>query len=82
MALRDIQKTSVWVEVPMSRASLIEDMIDLGFEYHHAQGKVAKLNLWLKETTESKVPEFATHHVGVGAVVVNSRDEILCEEFS
>lgn len=24
------------------------------------------------------MPEFATHNVGVGAVVVNSRDEILC----
>eukprot|EP00980_Cylindrotheca_fusiformis_P008900 scaffold1900_cov123-Cylindrotheca_fusiformis.AAC.26 len=78
LALKCINKTSLWVEVPMSRSSLIEEMVDIGFEFHHAQGKSAKLNLWLSEDTESKVPEYATHHVGVGAVVVNSRDEILC----
>jgi 8-oxo-dGTP pyrophosphatase MutT (NUDIX family) len=77
-ALRELQKSSVWVEVPMARASLIEEMVDLGFEFHHAHGTTAKLNMWLREDTECKVPEFATHHVGVGAVVVNSREEILC----
>ncbi|KAL3944089.1 MAG: hypothetical protein SGBAC_001820 [Bacillariaceae sp.] len=77
-ALRVMEKSSVWVKVPMSRGSLLEDMVDLGFEFHNAQGNVAKLNLWLPTDRESKVPEFATHNVGVGAVVVNSRDEILC----
>mmetsp|Transcript_43672 Transcript_43672/g.105339 ORF Transcript_43672/g.105339 Transcript_43672/m.105339 type:complete len:336 (+) Transcript_43672:24-1031(+) len=77
-ALRVMEKRSVWVQVPMSRGSLLEDMVDLGFEFHNAQGNTAKLNLWLPTDRESKVPEFATHHVGVGAVVVNSRDEILC----
>jgi ADP-ribose pyrophosphatase YjhB (NUDIX family) len=76
-AVKEQGKSSVWVEVPMSRASLIEDMGSLGFAFHHAQGDVANLNLWLREDS-NKVPEFATHHVGVGAVVVNSRDEILC----
>eukprot|EP00429_Kryptoperidinium_foliaceum_P027042 CAMPEP_0176137878 /NCGR_PEP_ID=MMETSP0120_2-20121206/70017_1 /TAXON_ID=160619 /ORGANISM="Kryptoperidinium foliaceum, Strain CCMP 1326" /LENGTH=290 /DNA_ID=CAMNT_0017473767 /DNA_START=178 /DNA_END=1046 /DNA_ORIENTATION=+ len=76
--LKEMEKSSVWVEVPMARAGLIEEMSDLGFQFHHAQGSTAKLNLWLRADTESKVPEFATHHVGVGAVVVNSRNEILC----
>jgi ADP-ribose pyrophosphatase YjhB (NUDIX family) len=75
--LREMDKSSVWVEVPMSRASLIEEMSSLGFVYHHAEGSTARLNLWLRDS-ESKVPEYATHHLGVGAVVVNSRDEILC----
>jgi ADP-ribose pyrophosphatase YjhB (NUDIX family) len=77
-ALREMGKSSLWVEVPMTRARLIEDMVDFGFLFHHAQGITAKLNLWLREDIPSKVPEFATHHVGVGAVVINSRDEILC----
>lgn len=77
-ALRDMKKSSVWVEVPMSRARLLEDMQDLGFEFHHAEGTVAKLNLWLREDMPSKIPEYATHHLGVGAVVINSREEILC----
>lgn len=78
--LKELEKSSVWVEVPMSRAGLIEEIeaLDLGFEFHHAEGKTAKLNAWLREDIPSKVPEYATHHVGVGAVVINSRDEILC----
>lgn len=77
-ALRELDKSSLWIEVPMSRARLIEETIELGFEYHHAEGKIAKLNLWLRDGAESKVPEYATHHVGVGSVVVNSKGEILC----
>jgi ADP-ribose pyrophosphatase YjhB (NUDIX family) len=38
---------------------------------------MAVLNIWLQKG-QSKIPEFATHNVGVGAFVVNSRDEILC----
>jgi hypothetical protein len=59
-ALGDLNKTSVWVEVPMSRSSLIEEMVEIGFEFHNAHGTSAKLNLWLPEDRESKVPEFAT----------------------
>lgn len=63
--------------MPMSRASLIEDMSEFGLRFHHAEGSSAVLNLWLLET-DSKVPTFSTHNVGVGGVVVNSREEILC----
>lgn len=78
-ACRELGKSSVWIECPMNRCSLIETgkMQKLGFHFHHAIGDKAVLNLWLKDT-ESKVPEYSTHNVGVGAVVVNSRDEILC----
>lgn len=80
ITLRELEKSSVWVEIPMSKAGLIEDIeaLDLGFEFHHAEGKTAKLNAWLREDFVNKVPEFATHHVGVGSVVINSKDEILC----
>ena len=35
------------------------------------------LNVWLKTDCQSKIPEYATHNIGVGAVVVNSRQQIL-----
>lgn len=72
------KKSSLWIEVPMSHASLIEDMQELGVTFHHAEGNTASLNVWLLDNVSNKVPEFATHHVGVGALVVNSRNEILC----
>lgn len=76
---RELKKASIWVSVPMSRASWMEDMADIpGLEFHHAAGDTANLMLWLVEDAECKIPEFATHQVGVGAMVVNSRNEILC----
>ncbi|CAB9502340.1 X motif 6 [Seminavis robusta] len=75
--LRQMEKSSVWVNIHISRSSLITDMADQGFQFHHAQGDHAVLNLWLRQES-SLVPEFATHHIGVGGIVINSRDEILC----
>jgi 8-oxo-dGTP pyrophosphatase MutT (NUDIX family) len=74
---REMGKSSLWVEVPMSRASLVEDMAHVGLRFHHAEGETAVLNLWLRDG-QSKIPLFATHNVGVGGLVVNSRGEILC----
>lgn len=75
---RALKKASLWVEIPMSRARLIELMSGTGLRIHHAQGETVNLMVWLLEDTECKIPEYATHQVGVGAMVVNSRDEILC----
>jgi hypothetical protein len=60
-ACRELGKSSLWVHVPMTRASLIEDMVESGLRFHHADGTVAVLNLWLRDS-ESKIPEFATHN--------------------
>eukprot|EP00549_Striatella_unipunctata_P002186 CAMPEP_0118673422 /NCGR_PEP_ID=MMETSP0800-20121206/310_1 /TAXON_ID=210618 ORGANISM="Striatella unipunctata, Strain CCMP2910" /NCGR_SAMPLE_ID=MMETSP0800 /ASSEMBLY_ACC=CAM_ASM_000638 /LENGTH=298 /DNA_ID=CAMNT_0006568477 /DNA_START=295 /DNA_END=1191 /DNA_ORIENTATION=- len=75
---RELKQSSLWVQVPMSRAGLIEIMSDYGFKYHNAEDDLANLFIWLKTDTECKIPTYATHQVGVGAIVVNSRDEILC----
>lgn len=77
-ACREMGKASLWIRVPMQRASLIEAMVDYGLEIHHAVGHEAVLNLWLRSDATSKIPDFATHNIGVGGVVVNSRNEILC----
>jgi len=79
-ACRAMGKSSLWVYVPMSRASFIEkaDLRESGFSFHHAKDDTAVLNLWLRDDVDSKIPLFATHNVGVGALVVNSRDEVLC----
>ena len=70
-------KSSLWIHIPMTRARLIEDMVALGLRFHHAERMTAVLNVWLKTDCQSKIPEYATHNVGVGAVVVNSRQQIL-----
>ncbi len=78
-ACRNLHKSALWIAVPMIQAGLIESMAHIeGLEFHHASGKIANLCIWLKDDIENKIPEYATHQVGVGAMVVNSRNEILC----
>ena len=78
-ACRHLQKSALWITVSMRHASVIENMVDIkGLEFHHATGRNANLCLWLKDDVENKIPEYATHQVGVGAMVVNSKNEILC----
>lgn len=48
-----------------------------GFKFHHAEGDYCNLLLWLPQDSQSTVPPFATHHVGVGALLVNKQNEIL-----
>ena len=74
-----LKKSAIWITVPMSRASLIEHAHKCGFEFHHAEGTVATLCKWLLEGEESRIPTFATHQVGVGAVCISQHtNEILC----
>lgn len=60
-------KSSVWIHVPMNRASLIEAISTCSksypFQFHHAQGTVASLYLWLPQHINCTIPPFATHHV-------------------
>ena len=57
---------------------LIVNSIDtqLGFKYHHAKEDYVMMTLWLPEGS-STLPLFASHYVGVGAVVINAKNEIL-----
>lgn len=73
-----LKKTALWITVPISRARLIEEASKSGFSFHHAEGHTATLSKWLLDDVESRIPTYATHQVGVGAVVINAKNEILC----
>jgi ADP-ribose pyrophosphatase YjhB (NUDIX family) len=76
---KQLNKKSLWIQVPMSKARYIEACTDIpGLEFHHTESGTAHLALWLKQDIENKIPEYATHQVGVGAIVVNSKSEVLC----
>lgn len=79
-ACRQLKKSSLWITIPMNHASVIEFCVSNipGFEFHNASGRNANLCIWLDDSIENKIPEYATHQVGVGAIVINSDNEILC----
>lgn len=79
--LRKLDKSAVYLTFTMDNMSLVPIAKQHGFRFHHAEGDVAKLLLWLPNT-ECKVPPFATHHCGVGAVVIDGDKILLVREKS
>ena len=74
----ELHKSAMWIDVDISRSNLISQAAQLGFQYHHASGAKATLCKWLLDDQESRIPVYATHQVGVGAIVINPvKDEIL-----
>jgi len=75
--LRAERKTTVYLRVGMLYSHFITAASMFGFKYHHAEGDSCSLILWLPDDVPCSVPPFATHHVGVGAVLLNDKQEIL-----
>ncbi len=65
----------VWLEVPVSRATLIPVAVEAGFSFHHARETFAMLTRRLVEG--AYIPPYASHYVGVGGVVLNRARELL-----
>jgi len=63
--------TALWAEVPMSESRIIPYLGERGFRFHRAEGDTSHLFLWLKEGEECRVPDYATHQVGVGGMCIS-----------
>ncbi|KAL9274996.1 Nudix hydrolase 2-like protein [Drosera capensis] len=73
---RGMGKQGVWIKLPINLANLVEAAVNEGFYYHHAEPKYLMLVNWLSECPNT-LPANATHRVGVGAFVINDRQEVL-----
>jgi len=65
----------VWLSIPSDRTELITIAITLGFQFHHCSTSVLTLTKRLKN--DAHIPTYATHTIGVGAVVISEQQEIL-----
>mmetsp|Transcript_915 Transcript_915/g.2131 ORF Transcript_915/g.2131 Transcript_915/m.2131 type:complete len:293 (+) Transcript_915:53-931(+) len=70
-------RKAVWLPLNVRNIELAKTASDLGFEFHHAKGQKAVMYKWLPDEIPDKVPPFGFHQVGVGALVLNQRNEIL-----
>ncbi|KAK1406941.1 hypothetical protein QVD17_38551 [Tagetes erecta] len=69
-------KKGVWIKLPIHLVNLVEPAVKEGFCYHHAEPDYLMLVNWIPETTNT-IPANASHRVGVGAIVLNDKREIL-----
>lgn len=65
----------VWLQIPAERSQLIHAAVMLGFEFHHCHP--AEIMLVRRMVPEAYLPLFATHGIGVGAVVLSEQRELL-----
>ena len=65
----------VWLEIPLHRAGLVPVAAVEGFTYHHADDRYVMMLKRLEE--EAFVPNYSTHYIGAGGVVINANNEIL-----
>ena len=64
-----------WAELPIGRAALIPTAVEAGFEFHHSGETYLMMTLQLVEG--AFIPPYATHYIGVGAVVLSDARELL-----
>ncbi|XP_047974815.1 nudix hydrolase 2-like [Salvia hispanica] len=69
-------KRGVWIKMPIELVSLVEPAVKEGFYFHHAEPKYLMLVHWLP-STPSTLPANASHRVGIGAFVLNEKNEVL-----
>ncbi|XP_023927870.1 nudix hydrolase 7 isoform X3 [Quercus suber] len=69
-------KKGVWIKLPIEHANLVEATVKEGFRYHHAEPDYLMLVCWLPETADT-IPLNASHRVGVGSFIMNSKREVL-----
>lgn len=66
-----------WLQLTPSQADLIPPAMRVGFSYHSAKENLLTLTAWLPRDEENRLPPAASHFIGVGSFVLNSKDEIL-----
>lgn len=69
-------RRAIWLTLPLSLASHVPAAVRHGFEHHHVQDGSLVLSTWLQAEPDKR-PGYASHFVGVGGAVLNSRNELL-----
>eukprot|EP00898_Chlorokybus_atmophyticus_P001395 jgi/Chlat1/2256/Chrsp17S02569 len=73
---REQGKRGVWLKIPKKKSQLVHPAVQAGFEFHHAEKDYIMLTHWLPGVADN-LPSNPSHQVGVGAFVLNERNEML-----
>ena len=67
-----------WLNAPISRAELVPIAVEAGFTYHHASDDYLLLTLRLQQG--ALIPEYASHYIGAGGVVLSDGSLLVVSE--
>lgn len=69
------KKTCLFVQTLVANSSVAASYAQEGFYFHHAEPKYLMLVHWLPSTPNT-LPANASHRVGIGAFVLNEKNEV------
>lgn len=64
-----------WLELEISASYLIPVAVDVGFRFHHGIETYVMMTYRIQE--DAFLPEYATHYIGAGGVVINEQKQLL-----
>ncbi|XP_063705222.1 nucleoside diphosphate-linked moiety X motif 6 [Culicoides brevitarsis] len=73
---KEANRRGVWFKVHLSKASWVPVLAKHNFDFHHAKEGFVMMCTWLANEPMG-IPPFAHTMVGVGAVVVNDKQQVL-----
>lgn len=69
------QISLLWLDLTVEQNEHIAVALELGFEFHNCEAK--RVTLTFQVTKNAYIPVAPTHTIGVGAVVINEKNELL-----
>eukprot|EP00347_Sterkiella_histriomuscorum_P011343 403372816 len=62
----------IWMQLKEDNSHLIDIAIkEGGFKFHHAKDDYVMMTKWLPQNEMNKLPNFSSHYIGVGGLVVS-----------
>lgn len=74
---KENHKRGIWFRVNLSESDWIPVLAKNEFKFHHADDNYVMMLRWLPQEEECHVPKYAHTMVGVGAVVINEKDDTI-----
>lgn len=70
-------KRGLWLYLRTDQSALIPQLVDIGFDFHHAKPGYLCLTHWLQSHIPNHLPAYANHYLGVAGFVVNDNNQVL-----
>ncbi|XP_076038269.1 uncharacterized protein LOC143023567 isoform X2 [Oratosquilla oratoria] len=74
---KELKIRGVWFKVNLKQADWVPVLSKHGFVFHHAQTEYVMMVKWLPKKESNNIPKYAHNMIGVGAFVVNDKEELL-----
>jgi len=70
-------RRGIWLHVDIENSELLPVAVKYGFHFHHAVPSHVMLTKWLPTSEDSKLPDYASHTIGVGGFVLTDDNKLL-----